>query len=97
MDVAVVGAISAGIGAAVAASRARPLYRDYRKIRLSWWCFNHCMLPLFNGFGVRRQADCGGVADELVRELERLSQAAFVVDPAHSVDNKPSGNRPILD
>lgn len=96
-DVVVVGAGPAGIGAAVAASRAGCSTAVIEKYGFPGGVSTIAFCPFLMGFAYGDRQIVGGVADELVRELDRLGQAAFVVDPAHIADNKPIGNRPILD
>jgi len=95
-DVAVVGAGPGGIGAACGAARlgARVIVVDRRGY--PGGVAAGCCCPYLMGFPYDGRQIVGGVADELVRELDRMGHAAFIQRPSHTPDPKPIADRPLL-
>ena len=86
-DVAVVGAGPGGIGAACGAARlgARVIVVDRRGY--PGGVAAGCCCPYLMGFPYDGRQIVGGVADELVRELDRMGHAAFIQRPSHTPDH----------
>ncbi|MHB8994256.1 MAG: FAD-dependent oxidoreductase [Armatimonadota bacterium] len=94
-DVIVIGAGPAGFGAACAAGRlgARTLIVD-RSGSPGGVATNSCC-PYLMGFAYGDRQIIGGIADELVRELDRRGDARLKVLPDCVPEQQPIGDRPL--
>ncbi len=95
-DVAVIGAGPGGIGAACAAARlgARTLVVDRRGF--AGGVAAACCCPYLMGFAHDGRQIVGGIADDLVRELDRMGHAAFIQEPSATPESRPIADRPLL-
>jgi hypothetical protein len=95
-DVAVIGAGPGGIGAACAAARlgARTIVVDRRGF--PGGVAAACCCPYLMGFAHGGRQIVGGIADDLVRELDRMGHAAFIQEPSATPEPRPIGDRPLL-
>jgi len=93
-EVVVIGAGPAGIGAAVAASKLGLKTLVVEKYGFPGGTGTISCTPHFMGFFAEGEQIIGGVADDLVRELDQMGEAQF----QRELDNpKPIGERPLLD
>lgn len=95
--VIVVGAGPAGIGAACAAARAGAAVLLVEQAGYPGGVATNCCCPYLMGYGLGGRQVCGGVADELVRELDRLGQARFLRHPDQVPEAEHIGGRPLVD
>jgi len=95
-DVVVVGAGPGGIGAAIAAADAGARTIIVEKYGFPGGVATMSCCPYLMGFAVGGRQIVGGVADRLVRELDRIGQAAFRTDPQAVPKRESIGDQPLL-
>lgn len=96
-DVVVVGAGPAGIAAACAAGRLGTDVLLVEQQGFPGGVASGACCPYLMGFAADGRQIAGGVADELVRELDAMGEAAFMTSPSGAPERRPIGNRPLLD
>lgn len=96
-DVIVVGAGPAGIAAACAAGRLSARTLIVERSGSPGGVATNCCCPFLMGMGYGGKQTIGGIADELVRELDRRGAARFLVRPASVPETEPIGDRPLND
>lgn len=96
-DVAVVGAGPGGLGAAVAASRLGARTVVVERYGFPGGVATTACCPYLMGFAVGGRQIVGGVADELVRELDAMGQGRFTTHPTRLPETRPIGSRPLLE
>jgi hypothetical protein len=95
-DVVVVGAGPGGLGAAIAAADAGARTLIVERYGFAGGVATLTCCPNLMGFGAGGRQIVGGVADRLVRELDRMGQAAFRGDPQAVPEGQRIGDRPLL-
>jgi len=95
-DVLVVGAGPAGIGAAVAAARLGARTLIIERYGFPGGVATTACCPYLMGFGAEGRQIVGGVADELVRELDRMGEARFAAQPSRMPETEPIRGRPLV-
>ena len=95
-DVAVIGAGPGGIGAAIAAADVGASTVIVEKYGFPGGVATMSCCPYLMGFAAEGRQIVGGVADCLVRELDKIGQAAFRMDPHAVPERKPIGDQPLL-
>ncbi|MEW6356763.1 MAG: FAD-dependent oxidoreductase [Planctomycetota bacterium] len=96
-DVVVVGAGPGGVGAAVGAARLGQRTLIVEKYGFPGGVAAIAECPYLMGYAAEGRQIVGGVADELVRELDRMGQAGFAAKTSHTPERRPIVDRPILD
>ena len=96
-DVVVAGAGPAGIGAACGAARAGAVTLIIEQGGFPGGVAAACCCPYLMGFAAEGRQIVGGVADELVRELDQMGHAAFMTSPSGTPEPRPIANRPLLE
>ncbi|MGC9317593.1 MAG: FAD-dependent oxidoreductase [Armatimonadota bacterium] len=94
-DVVVVGAGPAGIGAGCASARLGLDTLVVEREGFPGGVATACCCPFLMGFAMGGRQVVGGVADDLVRELDRMGQARLRTAPQAIPDAEPIGDRPI--
>lgn len=94
-DVVVIGAGPGGIGAAIAAARMGMKTLIVEKYGFPGGVGTQACVPYLMGFAVDGKQIVGGIAEELVRELEALDSASFVIDTVPIPEYKPINSRPL--
>lgn len=92
-DVAVFGAGPAGIGAACAAGKLGARTILVEQLGFPGGVATAACCPYLMGFGHGGRQIVGGVADELVRELDAMGHARFMTTPCGTPEPRPIGNR----
>ena len=96
VDVLVIGAGPGGLGAAVAAGRLGLKTLVVERYGFPGGVATVASCPYLMGFAHGDRQIAGGVADDLVRELDAMGEATFVT-PANSMpEGRPIGDRPLL-
>ena len=95
-DVAVIGAGPGGIGAAIAAADVGASTIVVEKYGFPGGVAAMSCCPYLMGFAAGGRQIVGGVADRLVRELDKIGQDAFRIDPHAVPERKPIGDQPLL-
>ena len=96
-DVVVVGAGPGGLGAAIAASRLGARTLLVERYGFPGGVAATACCPFLMGFAAHGRQVVAGVADELVRELDRMGEARFTTYPDRVPDPVPIGSRPLLE
>lgn len=96
-DVVVAGAGPAGIAGAIGAARAGAAALIIEQSGFPGGVASACCCPYLMGFAAEGRQIVGGVADELVRELDGMGHAAFMTSPSGTPEPRPIVNRPLLE
>ncbi|MEA3403737.1 MAG: FAD-dependent oxidoreductase [Armatimonadota bacterium] len=94
-EVVVVGAGPAGIGAGCAAARLGLDTLVVERQGFPGGVATTCCCPFLMGFATAGRQVIGGLADDLVRELDRMGQARLRIAPQAVPDPEPIGERAI--
>ncbi|MCE5239899.1 FAD-dependent oxidoreductase [bacterium] len=96
-DVIVCGAGPAGIAAACGAGRMGLRTLIVERAGFAGGVATSCCCPYLMGFAAGGRQIVGGLADELVRDMDARGDARFVLPASHTPDTQPIGDRPLLD
>jgi hypothetical protein len=96
-DVVVVGAGPGGFTAAVTAARLGLKTLVIERYGFPGGVGTHGCCTHLMGFGAQGRQIVGGVADELVRMLDAMGQARFMLVPSRQPEARPIGDRPLND
>ncbi|MBU0609927.1 MAG: FAD-dependent oxidoreductase [Armatimonadetes bacterium] len=96
-DVIVCGAGPAGVAAACAAARLGCRTLLIERAGFAGGVATNCCCPYLMGFAAGGRQIVGGVADELVRDMDAHGDARLIAHPASIPDPAPIGDRPLLD
>ena len=96
-DVIVCGAGPAGIAAACGAGRMGLRTLIVERAGFAGGVATNCCCPYLMGFAAGGRQIVGGLADELVRDMDARGDARFVLPASHTPDTQPIGDRPLLD
>jgi hypothetical protein len=96
-DVLVLGAGPSGIAAACAAARLGADVLLVDQLAFPGGVAAAACCPYLMGFAAGGRQIAGGVADDLVRELDGMGQAAFMTSPSGTPERRPIGTRPLTD
>lgn len=96
-DVLVVGAGPSGIAAACAAARLGADVLLVDQAGFPGGVASAAGCPYLMGYAAGGRQIAGGVADELVRELDAMGEAAFMTSPSGTPERRPIGSRPLQD
>lgn len=94
-DVVVIGAGPSGIGASIAAARLGMKTLLVEKYGFPGGVGTQACVPYLMGFSVDGKQIVGGIAEELVRELETMDSASFVIDSIPIPEYRPINGRPL--
>lgn len=94
-DVVVIGAGPAGIGAACAAARLGADTLVIEREGFPGGVATACCCPFLMGFASGGRQVIGGIADDMVRRLDRAGHARLRVGPEAVPDPEPIGDRPL--
>ena len=96
-DVIVCGAGPAGIAAACAAGRMGLRTLIIERAGFAGGVATSCCCPYLMGFAAGGRQIVGGLADELVRDMDAHGDARLIAHPASVPDTEPIGDRSLLD
>lgn len=95
-EVIVVGAGPGGLAAACGAAALGARTLIVEQAGYPGGVATNCCCPYLMGYAAGGRQIAGGMADQLVRELDALGQARLIAEPDHVPETEPIGDRPLL-